>query len=177
MLTSCGTTPTNYKQKQVIPKEDAIVILEQLLMTQHPDYRPNNIFINDEFLGLDFGSVTESNTFGSGTPIGNSYFTGSYTKTETTFVGSRHYFSDIEKIKLLSWKRKLKQWYVITTYNGQGQNTANIYRTRDLNRAKLFYDSFQSVLDANKKNTTLNKYQILQKYQNIMDKYQKESSN
>ncbi|SBS66894.1 hypothetical protein [Vibrio atlanticus] len=133
-LSGCGTVPMAYQPKDM-SLEQAYIVVEQMVMTQHRNWKPDYFVMTEHYIGWDFGTVSKS--VGTGTSFGN---------TTTRNVGERVYYNQIEEVKLLSWKRKFKQWYVVSLTDLNGRVLKHIFRTRQLRDAELATDALNVIL-------------------------------
>ena len=121
---------------------DAIVMIEKLIMTQHPAWRPDYIEITSQYFLWGYG--TRSTGRGSAVVVGNAAFgTSTY---ETRVNAKRLYYEQIHRIVLKSWTRKFRQWYVVSTRNSDNEHLGTIFRTRNLEYAKRFVDAMEAVV-------------------------------
>ena len=147
LLVACGTTPITYSPKDM-SLNDANDTVERLVMTQHPNWRPDYFVIEDKCLGWDFGSV-QSGTFTGA--VYNNLMVGS-TKSSTRKVNERVYYSEIADVQLYDWTRKFKQWYTVGLVDKNGKVLKHILRTRNLEDAEIMVDSINTVLLEHKDN-------------------------
>lgn len=151
-VSACGSTRIAYQPKDVSLKE-ANLIVEQMIMTQHQAWKPSYFVITDHFLGWDYGNVTKSSSWGSANAIplgqnGNALAFGSASTTSQSYdVNERVYYNTIEDIHLYSWKRKAKQWYLVSLVDKAGHPFKHILHTRNLADAELMMDALSIVLD------------------------------
>ncbi|CAK1758163.1 conserved exported hypothetical protein [Vibrio crassostreae] len=143
-LTGCGTVPMAYQPKDM-SLDQAYVVVEQMVMTQHRNWKPDYFVMTEHYIGWDFGTVSKS--VGTGTSFGNSNaIVIASSNTTTRNVGERVYYNQIEEIKLLSWKRKFKQWYVVSLTDLNGRVLKHIVRTRQLRDAEFATDALNVIL-------------------------------
>ena len=145
VLTGCGTAPMIYQPKDM-SLDQAYVVVEQMVMTQHRNWKPDYFVMTEHYIGWDFGSVSKS--VGSGTSLGNdNAVIIASSNTTTRNVGERVYFNQVEEVKLLSWKRKFKQWYVVSLTDQNGRVLKHVVRTRQLQDAELATDALNVILE------------------------------
>ncbi|MFG0770466.1 hypothetical protein ACF8PD_01300 [Vibrio plantisponsor] len=141
LLVGCGTTPINY-QVQPLSATESYNIIDELIMTQHRNWRPDYFVVTDTFLGWGYGVQSSGKTSAIGS--NNSAFVSS--RSTTRNVSDRVYFSRIGQVQLYSWKRKFKQWYVVSLLDGNGNKIKNILYTRSLSDAEKMVDAMTVVL-------------------------------
>ena len=141
LLAGCGSTLMLYNPKE-IPVGDAYSIIEQMIMTQHRAWKPDFFIITENYLGWDYGEIAKGR--GSAVAFDNIAF-GSSTSTIRN-VNERVYFNSIDSIQLLDWKRKGKQWYVVSLMDNDGKVIKHIFRTRNLKDAELMMDATYSLI-------------------------------
>ncbi len=138
VLAGCGTTPMQYQSNKV-PTEDAPMLIDRMIMTQHRAWKPNYFVITEHYFGWDFG------TYSSG-KVTSGIVYSSFNST-TRSVADRVYYDEISEVKLLDWTRKFKQWYVVTLYRADGSQIKHVLRTRSLSDAQLLVDALDTFLD------------------------------
>lgn len=138
LLSGCGTTPIAYNPNPVT-LEDAPIIIDRMVMTQHRAWKPDYFVITEHYFGWDFG------TYSNGT-IQNSIVYAS-TSSTTRSAAERVYYDEISDVKLLDWTRKFKQWYVVTLYREDGSLIKHVLRTRKLKDAQLLVDALNTFID------------------------------
>jgi hypothetical protein len=121
---------------------DAVDIVEQLTMTQHKTWRPDYFEINDKYILWNYGTISKGQI--SAVAI-DSIVVGSGTST-TRSVGDRLYFNSIHNIQLLSWKRKFKQWYVVSALDNDNNIIQHLFHTQSLDDAKRFSDAMHTLV-------------------------------
>ncbi len=154
-VSACGSSRITYEPKEISFKE-ANLVVEQMIMTQHPAWKPSYFVITDHFLGWDYGNITKSSSWGSASAIplgqnGNALAFGSASSTSKSYdVNERAYYNSIEDIHLYSWKRKAKQWYLVSLVDKAGRPFKHVLRTRNLADAELMMDALSLVIDEHK---------------------------
>ncbi len=138
---SCGTSELMYSPNQVT-FESAERTAEKLIMTQHKAWRPDDFFITEDYLAWDFGNVSTGSFAGAA----SNGFVGGSTSSTTRRASNRVYFEDIEQVKLLSWKRKAKQWYVVSLTGRDGKLLIHALRTVSLVEAEKFTDAMNEIV-------------------------------
>ncbi|MFA1562976.1 hypothetical protein [Aliivibrio fischeri] len=145
LLSGCGTTPVFYKSKNM-PVSEAYKVIDQMVMTQHRNWKPDYFIITDRYLGWDYGSTSHGQT---NAVVYNGFMTGTSSSTIRN-VNERIYFNQIAHVQLLDWTRKFKQWYVVTLVDQNGDYIKHILRTRSKSDAKLMIDALTAVLSDRK---------------------------
>ncbi len=138
ILSICG-----FAQAEKMPLIDAVEIVEQLLMTQHQDYKPQGVVFTDDYLGLGYGVKNKGSSIWAIRP------NGSY----STVVGDRLYYSDLSKLELSKWRGL----YLITV-SSRGDLAKHIYRGSSKEDALLFIDAMKVILKERAKLSVMNKY-------------------
>lgn len=138
-LSGCGTTPMVYKSNPV-PVEDAPMIIDRMVMTQHRAWKPDNFVMTEHYFGWGFGTYSTGKI--------SSRVVYARTSSTTKDVAERVYYDEIADVKLLDWTRKFKQWYVVTLYRNDGSQIKHVLRTRSLQDAQLLVDALNTYLDS-----------------------------
>ncbi len=136
MLLSACTSVIEYKPKKNMSVETSIKVIEKLTISQHPTWRPDFININNEYISWGFGSVIKS----SANSIQVQNTTIAQGSSTVRNASERLYFEDIKKVELLSWKRKFKQWYVVSAIT-KHKERKNLLRTRYKDEAQNYIDA------------------------------------
>ena len=142
ILASCGGvdaikyTPTTMKLK------DATDTVEELIMTQHPLWKPDSLEINDKYISWDFGYISK----GKGTAIAVAPgFAVGRNSSVSNNKNERVYFHSIKDVQLSTWSRKFETWYVVSLIDKNGDIFKHILHTRDLDDAKRFTDAINTL--------------------------------
>lgn len=138
-----STTVTDREPIADVPLEEALNTISRLTMTQHPAWRPDGIGITEEFLHWGFGTTTRGTVGGMAIGV----FGVANSRSTTRSVGDRLYFNDVVDIELLDWKRKGKQWYVVSVLKRHDLRT-HILRSRYREDAIAYMDALASVMVA-----------------------------
>jgi hypothetical protein len=142
LMSGCSSTKyTDRIPDTAVPIEDAVNIISRLTMTQHPKWRPDGIGITEEFIYWGYGTTTR----GSLGAVAIGSFGIANSRSVTRDAGDRVYFADIQEVKFLDWKRKGKQWYVVSLLD-RNIGRKHIFRTRNHEDAISYFDSFASIL-------------------------------
>jgi hypothetical protein len=142
-MAACGTTQIAYVAKP-IELEAAQRNIERLVMTQHQDWRPDDFIFADEFFGWSFGTVSQGNFAGVGTS-GVVFGTSSERVRQ---LSDRVYYSQVAGVRLYSWKRKMRQWYVVSLIGRDDTVLMHTLRTLSREDAELMVDSLNQYLYA-----------------------------
>lgn len=143
MVAGCSSTKiTDIKGTPHVPLEDALNTIPRLTMTQHPAWRPDGIGITEEFLHWGYGTSTRGSAGGVAVGI----FGVASSRSVTRDIGERLYYADISDIQLVDWKRKGKQWYIVSTVNRHGQRK-RVLVSRYKEDALDYLDSFASITE------------------------------
>lgn len=141
-VAACGTSPMKYEPQAEMPLTQAVRVIDRLIMEQHPTWRPDFVEINGRFILLGYGSVTRGH--GSAVVLSDGVAIGAGS-SRTRTSGERVYFESTDKVVLYSWKRKFRQWYVVSLV---GKNRQHMLRTRSLEEAKQMANALQVVINA-----------------------------
>lgn len=142
LISGCSSTKyTDRIPDTSISIEKAVNAISRLTMTQHPKWRPDGIGITEEFIYWGYGTTTRGSL--DAVTIGSFGIANSLSVTRD--AGDRLYFADIQNVQFIDWKRKGKQWYVVSVQD-RHMRRKHILRTRNLDDAVLYFDSFSSIL-------------------------------
>ncbi|MBF4333646.1 hypothetical protein EAY29_25855, partial [Vibrio anguillarum] len=64
----------------------------------------------------------------------------------TKKVGERVYFYKINGVQLYDWKRKFKQWYIVSLNDENGKVIKHVLYTRSLSNAQKTVDALNVIL-------------------------------
>lgn len=162
VISACNSSRYMEYEANEISRERAKFILEDLTWAQHPKFRPENVLVTDTFMSFNNGLKSVSNTHGRSATIGASAEigdtgiriggSGTNTRSQTTTTlredGERVYFRPTNNIRLISWKRNNRQWYIVRIFNSN-RTSKNIYYTRNLQDAELYIDAFNTMVSYN----------------------------
>lgn len=140
--TACGSNAISYKP-EFIDYNEALDVVEELTMTQHSEWKPDEFGITDKYIFWNYGFVATSSS--SSAIIADSAIVGK-SQVETKLNNERIYFRTIKGVKLLDWQRKFKQWYVVSLVDTEGRIKKHVFRTRSLDDAKRFMDAMESII-------------------------------
>ena len=141
-VVGCGTTPMKYEPKEMTLKE-SFSFIDQMVMTQHPNWKPDYFMINEDYIGWNYGQVSSA----TGSAVG---YGGVAWGTSTAVVreaSERVYFSKISSVQLNDWQRKFQQWYAVALMGDEGQVLKYILRTRDKDDAMKMVDALSTVIN------------------------------
>lgn len=131
-LSACSSSPVRYFAMPEKNKTTAMKIIEQVVMEQPSQHRPQGMNINDEYLGLDYGTKTRSNNVSLGLGIHHwgvhhsGLHTGLSTRnlvTKTKSLNERIYHSSISAISLY----KRGNYYFAAIRGESGKIAKRIY--------------------------------------------------
>jgi len=125
---------------------EAVENIEELITTQHRAWRPDQVNITDKYIAWGYGSKSLSS--GIGFSSGNMAFGDSSTITRA--VGQRMYFKNIHSIRLKSWVRNFKKWYVVSAYGKHDNLIKHIFYSRYLENSQRLVDSIESLMEHEK---------------------------
>ncbi|MFL0802404.1 MAG: hypothetical protein K6L81_01715 [Agarilytica sp.] len=140
LVSSCSSL-TNYKPTNVSSTGEAKMLIEKLTFGQHAKWRPDYVDIKEQYMGWGFGHV--SHTKAGVAFAGNSAIGNASTTTRTT--QERLYYSDIKEVQVISWKRKLKQWYLASVITTRGKRV-HLLRTRYEEDAQKYADALNTLM-------------------------------
>ena len=141
-VTACGSNAISY-QPTLMSYSEALNVVEELTMTQHSEWKPDEFGITDKYVFWNYGFVTNSSS--SAAIIADTAIVGK-SQAETKLNNERIYFRTIKGVKLLDWQRKFKQWYVVSLVDTEDRITKHALRTRSLDDAKRFMDAMESII-------------------------------
>ena len=125
LVTACGSNSIPY-QPVAMDYNEALAVVEELTMTQHSEWKPDEFGIMDKYIFWNYGFVTNSS--GSAAVIADTVVIGN-SRAETKSNNERIYFKTIKGVKILDWQRKFKQWYVVSLVDTEGRVTKHALRT------------------------------------------------
>ncbi|MDE1334124.1 hypothetical protein [Vibrio aestuarianus] len=140
-LSGCGTTAMNYQAKSMSISE-AYDVMDEMVMTQHSNWKPDYFVITDKYLGWDYGSKSSGTV--NAVAYNNVVFGSSSSTTKK--VGERVYFYKINGVQLYDWKRKFKQWYIVSLIDENGKVIKHVLHTRSLSNAQKTVDALNVIL-------------------------------
>jgi hypothetical protein len=142
-VAACGTTQVAYVAKP-IEFEAAQRNIERLVMTQHRDWRPDDFIFTDEFFGWSFGTWSQGN-FGGVAASGVVFGTSSERVRQ---LSDRVYYSQVTEVHLYSWRRKGRQWWVVSLVGRDGTILMHALRALSREDAELMVDSLSQFLSS-----------------------------
>jgi hypothetical protein len=134
LLASCSAT-IPYTPQQTYSFSEARDIVEELVLTQHPAWRPDQIAVTEKFISFDYGLTTSTQA---------DFATASAVSTTHRNSG-RAYYKYISGVTLIEWSRKFRTWYVVKLEGSLAVKDPILLRTQDLNKAKLLVDALASL--------------------------------
>ena len=144
ILSGCSASKhLEYSPEQVESKEHAARVIEQVIMQQPKKYRPEGVYVTDEYIALGEGYSSEGVGVGTASAIGgNSAIGVSVTNTKTKGINSRLYFNSLGPSKL--WIRR--GWYLIDVQDKTPRRIKQ-FLTRDKDSAEAFIDSVNYMIE------------------------------
>lgn len=137
LLSACSTAErVEYSPKSISNKAYATKIIEQVIMQQPDKYRPESLFINDDYIGFNDGYSSKTIGIGSAAQSNTPIIASGISTTKTKSNNSRVYFNSLGPTTL--WSKR--SWYIIDIQNKTPSLIKRIY-TRDQDNAKAFIDS------------------------------------
>jgi hypothetical protein len=136
MMTSACSATIPYQPQSNLSFADSREIVEELVLTQHEAWRPDQVAVTDKFITFDHGSVTD--TAASGVTL--------TARSVTRRNSGRAYYKYISGITLSSWIRKFRTWYVVRLEGKLAIRDQTILRTRDLGQAQQLCDALASLV-------------------------------
>lgn len=130
LLSGCASNILEYSPKLGMNAQDAWEVVDELTMTQHLAWRPVYIEFKERYVVWGRGVTTRGLIGGS----------------RSRESQDRIYYKSIDRIQLMSWRRKLEQYYVVSIVRKDDSNAAHILHTRSLVDAKRFLDAFETLL-------------------------------
>lgn len=141
------TAKVAYEPRSTGDVQEAARTIEKLTMTQHREWRPGAISITRRYLIWGSGVMTKAGADAAdgeeGVLVGRT--TASYGDSE------RLYYEDINRIEVLDWTRKFKQWYVITVITDRDK-LVYLLRTRHIEDAREYADALKTLMAASSAN-------------------------
>jgi hypothetical protein len=114
--------------------EDAINIADELIMTQPRAWRPEGFGINEQYISLGFGSVTQANFWRND-------------KFVTKGTGQRIYYKHIKKIAMKKWYRNFRAWYVVSTHGRGDRDINHLFYSSGREGAETFFDALDTIVN------------------------------
>lgn len=143
LLTGCSATQISYSPEPVSDREDAVRIIEQVVMEQPAKYRPGSVLVTDDYIAFDEGFETRTSGFGVGNAIGkNTAIATGTSRSVSKAIGGRIYFNSVAVPNLY----KKRDWYVVDVLDSKSRRLKRIY-TLDEKKAEAFIDSFSYFAD------------------------------
>lgn len=143
-LGGCSSKVISYQSSNQMTLNDAILTTEELIMTQHENWRPDSFTIRNDYMLWGYGAATSTSGIATSFGYGVAYGTS---KAVTRDIGNRVYYKNIKDVQLMTWSRKFKEWYVVSLIKTDGLNdsTQHIYYTRNQDSAKRLVDSLNII--------------------------------
>lgn len=142
MLAGCFSTPIEYQSKGITQPE-ADQIIEQVVMEQPPQMRPQAVYINSQYIGFGNGTISQGKSFGSAAEVVPGAVIGGSSSTVTTKeMNERIYFNSIGKVQLYTKRNR----YTVQVLGTEGHVIRNFYMTNRV-KAERFIDSLNFYRD------------------------------
>lgn len=118
LLTGCGSTILAYEPTNKLTAREAYEEFDQLITTQHTDWRPKRLEINDRYIFWSRDDGPE-----------------------------KFYFKELRSsAQLMSWHRKFKTWYVVSLIGKDGDVKKHIYYTREQKQAERLVEAVNTII-------------------------------
>lgn len=135
--------PVDYSPEPVESKEQAASIIEQVVMQQPLKYRPEGVYVTDEYIAMGEGYSSKGVGLGSATAIGSNGAIGlGVSKSTTKGISTRLYFNSLGPSKL--WIKR--DWYLIDVQDKTPRRVKQ-FLTRDKKSAEAFIDSINYMVE------------------------------
>ncbi len=136
-VSACTATPYSYMPNPETDKMTAVKVIEQVIYEQHEKYRPESVFISDDFIAISKGTLTKSRAKGVGIAVTDNVVVGlGSTKTLIKGLNQRIYFNSLGQPKLYTKRGR----YIAQINNESGRALLNVAVDNEL-KAKKFIDS------------------------------------
>lgn len=140
LLTGCTATKLTYTPEPETNRNDAIRIIEQVVMEQPIKYRPGGVLVAQDYIGFDDGTISKTKSLGLGVGAANGTvggaIGGSISKTVSKSIRDRIYFNSIAKFNLY----KKRDWYIVDVIGNNSRRLKRFY-TLEKNKAEELIDS------------------------------------
>ncbi|MCK6263950.1 sensor protein [Vibrio sp. ZSDE26] len=138
-LSGCAAKHMPYSAKLELSGEAAVKIIEQVVMEQPLNYRPEDIVVTDSYIGLSDGLKTSSHTMSNINE--DSGMVLSSLKIEASDISSRYYFNSISALELFS----KSDWYIVQMKNDENL-VVKLFYTRSLSKAERLIDAISYMI-------------------------------
>jgi len=136
IMTSACSATIPYQAQSNLSFADSRDIVEEIVLTQHEAWRPDQVAVTEKFITFDHGSVTDSAA--SAVTL--------TARSVTRRNSGRAYYKYVTGITLSSWVRKFRTWYVVRLEGKLAIRDQNVLRTRDLRQAQQLCDALTSLV-------------------------------
>lgn len=143
VLAGCGSQQIDYSPKpsQAMTRQQAAALVEQVFYEDYGKQRPEYVEINDDFILLSDGVVSNSSGFGSAAAVGSGAIVAGNSRTVTKAAGQRIYWRTLDQVTIHQ-KRGRSNRFVLVLRNADG-GTLRYVNVRTLAIAKDFVDAVQ----------------------------------
>lgn len=95
-------------------------------MSQHRNWSPDLVYFEQDALILDYGSSGTSKSFGVATSLGGIGLGSSKTRYKQHSNMKKFFYSQNDLVSITPWKRKFRQWYLVSFGKNHILYTRNI---------------------------------------------------
>ncbi|WP_122081327.1 sensor protein [Vibrio coralliirubri] len=134
LLTGCAAKQVPYSPSDMVTKEVAASVIEQVVMEQPLKFRPEGLVVTSSYIGLSEGH--DSKVVAVSNYNGASDLLLSSANVSLSDINSRYYFNSISDFELYS----KRDWFIIQLKNDEQRVVKHFY-TRSLEKAQRFIDS------------------------------------
>ncbi|WP_240493346.1 sensor protein [Vibrio coralliirubri] len=134
LLTGCAAKQVPYSPSDMVTKEVAASVIEQVVMEQPLKFRPEGLVVTSSYIGLSEGR--DSKVVAVSNYNGASDLLLSSANVSLSDINSRYYFNSISDLELYS----KRDWFIIQLKNDEQRVVKHFY-TRSLEKAQRFIDS------------------------------------
>ena len=136
LLVGCSAAQLKHTPSTNMTIGDAQALIEQVLMEQPAQYRPQSVVFTETFWGTSDGTKATGRSSGIAMPVGNVALTTGDSKSTYKELTTRIYYSSISETKLY----KKRDWRVIDIHNSDGYRVFRAYATNEA-KARRFIDA------------------------------------
>lgn len=143
VLTGCAATQLQHTPTTNMTVADAQLLIEQVLMEQPPQYRPQGVVFTETYWGTSDGVKAVGKSSGISIPAGGVSLTMGDSKSINKELTTRIYYSSMGETKLY----KKRDWHVIDIHNSDGYRMLRAYSTNEA-KAHQFVDAMAVLTSA-----------------------------
>lgn len=136
VLSGCSTHVIPYTPEPGALTESPDVIIEEVIMAQPVNLRPETIVVTNEYLMLDDGVVRETITTSHSTFSGSVAVGGVAIRAKERSLNVHLYFNALQTPMLY----RQNEWYIVQLNNDSGQVVKRFY-VRDQRKAEVLIDA------------------------------------